>query len=159
MRTLHTSQKRLLFLKQSWKSDPAKLVWIPPKSSSQKPLIKVCKSHITSPHLACLHHLPSHLTPMGIWVYNSKLRGTWVAYRVKHPTLDLSCLTLGQVMISRGSGVQAPHWSSTPCRACLGFSLSLSLSASPALDRHSLSLFLSLKINKLKRKSKLILNF
>lgn len=29
MRTLHTSQKRLLFLKQSWKSDLAKLVWIP----------------------------------------------------------------------------------------------------------------------------------
>ena len=69
----------------------------------------------------------------------SWVRGTWAAQSVKRLSLDL-----GSGCDLTSSWVRAPHQAMhRQCRACLGFSLSLSLCRSPA-RAHSLSVSLSL---------------
>ena len=69
-------------------------------------------------------------------VIDNRSRGTWVAQSVKRPTLSLGSghdLTVSWVRALH----QALHWQ---CGACLGFSLSLSLSLCHPLLMLSLSL-------------------
>ena len=94
--------------------------------------------------------LPKILLESKAKTYRNKyLRGAWVAQLVEHPTLDFSSghdLTV--------CGIQPCVRLCWPSRACLRYSLSLSLYSSPhsCVCMRTLSLSLS-KINRLKKKT------